>query len=78
MSLKNVTLLLAIMFLFGGITEVNNYLRVNSLFLFEDHPLAIARFFINGLMYLIGYLYFSRFTFERTIGSRTIGSGLEN
>jgi len=66
-SLKKVTLLLAILFLLGGIVEVINHFQGNSHVLFKDYPIAIAGFLINGLMYLVGYINFSKFQTARVI-----------
>jgi hypothetical protein len=66
-SLKKVTLLLAIIFLLSGIAEVFNHFLGNSHFLFKDYPFAIAGFLINGLMYLVGYINFSKFQTAKVI-----------
>ena len=67
MSLKKVTLLLAILFLLSGIAELINHFQGNSHFLFKDYPIAIAGFLINGLMYLVGYISFTNFQTAKVI-----------
>ena len=61
MTLKNITLVVAIIVVLGGVAEMYAFLNETSTLIFKDYPIAIIVLIFNGLLYLGGYLKFSNF-----------------
>ena len=67
MNLRKITLIISILYLLGGSIELYKHIQGASIFLFEDYPIAIAIFILNGFMYLGGFLSYSNYKIAKPL-----------